>query len=247
MLHGGGFPPYARPVDGTASTSSGSRRLQVVLSCAMSVDGYIDDASPHRLRLSNDEDLDRVDAERAWSDAILVGAGTIRRDNPRLLVRSPARRAERTARGLPPNPTGVTITGSGDLDPSSLFFSADEATRLVYCPRAAVDGLRRRLEGRATVVGAGDPLDLRLVLADLTDRDVRRLMVEGGSMVHTEFLAEGLADELHLVVAPFFVGDSRAPRFVADGTFPNDMTLAETRRMGDLVLIRYLLKAPAGD
>jgi len=217
----------------------------------MSIDGYIDDASPHRLRLSNDEDLDRVDAERAWSDAILVGAGTIRRDNPRLLVRSPARRTERTARGLPPNPTGVTITGSGDLDPSRLFFTAGEATRLVYCSGAAVDGLRRRLEGRATVVEAGDPLDLRLVLADLTDRDVRRLMVEGGSMVHTQFLAEGLADELHLVVAPFFVGDSRAPRFVADGAFPHDtgnrMTLAETRRMGDLVLIRYLLKAPAGD
>ena len=38
--------------------------------------------------------------------------------------------------------------------------------------------------------------------------------------MHTQFLTEGLADELHLVVAPFFVGDSRARRFVGDGRFP---------------------------
>jgi len=220
-----------------------NERPYVVLSCAMSVDGYIDDAAPERLRLSNEEDLDRVDAERARADAVLVGAGTIRRDNPRLLVRSAAARNERVARGLPPNPTGVTITGSGDLDPSSLFFTAG-ATRLVYCSTAAADGLRARLPGTATVVAPGDPLDLRLLLDDLVGRGVRRLMVEGGSMVHTQFLAGGLADELQLVVAPLLVGDPAAPRFVADGAAHrpgSSMTLAETRRIGDVVLLRYLL------
>jgi 5-amino-6-(5-phosphoribosylamino)uracil reductase len=224
-------------------------RPYAVLSCAMSIDGYIDDAGPNRLLLSNPEDSDRIDAERARSDAILVGAGTIRRDDPRLVVRSAARRAERTARGLPANPTRVTITDSGDLDPSRRFFTAGEATSLVYGSRGAVDGLRVRLEGRAAVVDAGDPLDLRLVLDDLGARGVRRLMVEGGTMVHTRFLAEGLANELHLVVAPFFVGDSRAPRFVADGPFPHDsdhrMTLAEARQVGDVVLLRYHLKPRA--
>ena len=62
-------------------------RPYVLLSCATSIDGYIDDASEQRLLLSNDEDLDRVDAVRASCDAILVGAGTVRRDDPRLLVR----------------------------------------------------------------------------------------------------------------------------------------------------------------
>ena len=227
-----------------------SERPYVVLSCAMSVDGYIDDAGPNRLRLSNDEDLDRVDAERALADAILVGAGTIRRDNPRLLVRSAAARSARVARGLPPNPTGVTITGSGDLDPSSLFFTAD-ATRLVYCSGADENGLKARLRGKATVVALGDPLDrhpfMHLVLEDLAGRGVRRLMVEGGSMVHTQFLAGRLADELHLAVAPLLVGDPAAPRFVADGAPAGGpgslMTLAETRRIGDVVLLRYLLRA----
>ena len=65
-------------------------RPYVLLSAAMSADGYLDDASATRLVLSGEADLDRVDELRAGSDAILVGAQTIRADNPRLLVRSRA-------------------------------------------------------------------------------------------------------------------------------------------------------------
>jgi riboflavin biosynthesis pyrimidine reductase len=67
----------------------------------MSVDGYIDDTTPERLRLSDEEAFDRVDQVRAESDAILIGATTLRRDNPRLIVKSPRRQAERETRGLP--------------------------------------------------------------------------------------------------------------------------------------------------
>ena len=73
-------------------------RPYVLLSCAVTMDGYIDDTTDERLLLSNDADFDRVDAVRATCDAILIGANTIRRDNPRLVVRSQARRAERAAR-----------------------------------------------------------------------------------------------------------------------------------------------------
>src|SRR2546421_11913110 len=100
-----------------------SERPYVLLSCAMSVDGYIDDASPERLLLSNDEDFDRVDEVRAGCDAILVGANTIRRDDPRLLVRSPDRVRERVARGATPHPVKVTVTGTGSLEPSHKFFT----------------------------------------------------------------------------------------------------------------------------
>ena len=74
-------------------------RPHVLLSVATSLDGHIDDASPERLILSGAEDLDRVDVERAAVDAILVGAATIAADDPRLLVRSAERRAERVACG----------------------------------------------------------------------------------------------------------------------------------------------------
>ena len=217
----------------------------VLLSCAMSLDGCIDDATGERLLLSNDADCDRVDAERAGCDAVLVGANTVRRDNPRLLVRSAARRRERAARGLPPDPVKVTLTRSGELDPSLRFFTAGDTTKVVYCPSSAVDKTRERLAGAAVVVDTGEPLDLHNVLADLGARGVGRLLVEGGGSVHTQFLTAGLADELQLVVAPFFVGDARAPRFVGTGTFPwdarNRMTLAEARQIGDVALLRYLL------
>ena len=64
-----------------------STRPYVLLSVAMSVDGRIDGPGPARLVLSGRADLDRVDAERAASDAVMVGAGTVRRDDPRLLIR----------------------------------------------------------------------------------------------------------------------------------------------------------------
>jgi len=94
-------------------------RPYVLLSCAISADGYLDDASPHRLILSGPADLDRVDEVRAGCDAILVGAGTVRADDPRLLVRDPRRRARRAARGLPEHPARVTLTASGDLAPNA--------------------------------------------------------------------------------------------------------------------------------
>ncbi|GAB3070784.1 RibD family protein [Micromonospora schwarzwaldensis] len=217
----------------------------VLLSCAMSIDGYIDDATTERLLLSNDDDLDRVDATRAGCDAIMVGAATVRRDDPRLLVRSDRRRAERVARGLPPSPVKVTVTGSGDLDPVARFFTVGDGVKLVYCPSGVVDKAREQVGAVATVVDAGEPVTPEAVVADLAGRGVGRLMVEGGGTMHRQFLTAGLADELHLVVAPFFVGDGRAPRFVGEGRFPwhpgRRARVIEVRQIGDVVLTRYAL------
>ncbi len=220
-------------------------RPYVLLSCGMSIDGYVDEAGDQRLLLSNDADFDRVDDVRAGCDAILVGAATIRSDNPRLLVRSAARQAARVARGDAPQPRKVTVTQRCDLDPNARFFTVGDVEKLVYCASSTCPQARSRLGEVATVVDGGDPVDLHRVTADLHRRGVRRLMVEGGGTMHTQFLTAGLADELHLVVAPFFVGDSRAPRFVHDGDFPwgpqNRATLAEVRQIGDVVLLRYAL------
>ena len=220
-------------------------RPYVLLSCGMSIDGYVDDRSGDRLMLSNDADFDRVDAVRAGCDAILVGAGTVRQDNPRLLVRDEGRRAARVARGERPDPVKVTVTGNCDLDPASRFFTVGGADKLVYCATPALGSARRKLDGLATVIDGGDPVDLTAVTADLRRRGVERLMVEGGGTIHTGFLTAGLADELQLVVAPFFVGDSAAPRFVSDGEFPwgpkSRAELTEVRQIGDVVLLRYKL------
>lgn len=220
-------------------------RPHVLLSVATSVDGYIDDTSETRLLLSNQDDFDRVDEVRARVDAILVGANTIRRDDPRLLVRSSERQDERIGRGLPAHPIKVTLTASGDLDAGAKFFAAGDTEKIVYTRDAAVPAVRDALGAVATAVPAGDPIDLGTVLDDLGDRKVQRLMVEGGGTVHSQFLTAGLVDEIHLVIAPFLVGDPGAPRFVHPGRYPQDpehpMVLAETRQIGDVVLLRYVV------
>jgi 5-amino-6-(5-phosphoribosylamino)uracil reductase len=225
-------------------------RPYTLLSCGMSIDGYLGSATEQRLLLSNAADFDRVDAVRAECDAILVGAATIRNDNPRLLVRSTKRRADRVARGLPASPIKVTVTGKAELDACANFFAAGDTEKLVYCASRAVPEARDRLGPVATVVDGGQPVDMHHVTEDLHARGVGRLMVEGGGIVHTQFLTADLADELHLVVAPFFVGDSRARRFVSDGRFPwnpdRRATLAEVRQIGDVVLLRYALSPRFG-
>ncbi|GHA69830.1 dihydrofolate reductase family protein [Streptomyces anthocyanicus] len=220
----------------------------VLLSAAVSLDGYLDDTGPERLLLSSPADFDRVDGVRASVDAILVGGGTVRADNPRLLVNSAERRAARVADGRAEYPLKVTVSGSGELDPAARFWHTGGDKVLLTTD----DGARRAraLGIGADVVSLGADLDWRAALEYLNDRrGVRRLMVEGGGTVHTQLLQQGLADELQLVLAPLFVGDPAAPRLFGPGAYQGGrLRLVETRRIEDVVLMRYLPTAPgAGD
>jgi 5-amino-6-(5-phosphoribosylamino)uracil reductase len=229
-------------------------RPHVLLSVAVSIDGYLDDPGPQRLLLSNPADFDRVDAVRADSDAILVGAETLRRDDPRLLVGSLERRERRVSAGRPEHPLKVVVTAGGDLDPGLRVWHSGGG-KLVYTTDAGAARLADRLAGLAEVVSLGPDPDFGELLDDLGRRGVRRLMVEGGGRIHTRFLADGLADELLLAVAPILVGDPAAPRFLHPAAYPGGsrrrMILADVTRVGDIAVLRYLPKrtdaqTPAG-
>ena len=138
------------------------------------------------------------------------------------------------------------MTASGDLPPrvGVLHRGGRREARVLPAGERA-QRIASRLGDVATVVGLGARVTMADVVADLAERGVERLMVEGGGRLHTQFLVDELVDELQLVVAPFFVGESRAPRFVEAGRFPwtasRRATLADTRRIGDVVLLRYAL------
>ncbi|MCX4235292.1 MULTISPECIES: dihydrofolate reductase family protein [Streptomyces] len=221
----------------------------VLLSAAVSLDGRLDDTGPERLLLSGPADFDRVDEVRADSDAILVGAGTLRADNPRLLVNSAERRAARVAAGRPAYPLKVTVSGTGDLDPTANFWSTG-GEKVVYTTDDGAVTAVEALRGLGVdVVSVGAGLDWRAVLTHLHDvRGVRRLMVEGGGRVHTQLLQQGLADELQLALAPLVVGQPHAPKLFGDGPYPGGprsrLRLVETRPVGDVVLMRYVPTAP---
>ncbi|WTA24485.1 dihydrofolate reductase family protein (plasmid) [Streptomyces sp. NBC_00853] len=220
-------------------------RPYVLLSAATSVDGYLDDTSADRLLLSNADDFDRVDEVRASVDAILIGATTMRKDNPRLLVNSEERRAKRIAEGRSEYPLKVTVTASGNLD-AALKFWHHGGQKLVFTVDDAADKVKATLGDLADVVSVGADLDWGLVLDELGRRGIGRLMVEGGGTIHTQLMSQNLADEVHLAIAPLLVGEAAAPRFLGTADYPGGsaarMRLLEARTIGDVVLLRYAPK-----
>lgn len=221
-------------------------RPYVILSVAQSINGHIDDTTPERLVLSSTEDLDRVDGVRAGVDAILIGATTLRRDNPTLRVKSPDRVAARLARGEPAQLLRVIVSRTGRI-PADLRLWGSDGAKVVYVHEPAASAAAKVLDGLAEVVPVDRDAGFGPVLDDLGQRGVRRLMVEGGEQVHTQFLAQDLADELHVTVGGFFVSDPSAPRFVSPGVkLPQDsgrrMRLADVSRAGETAVLRYLVE-----
>jgi diaminohydroxyphosphoribosylaminopyrimidine deaminase/5-amino-6-(5-phosphoribosylamino)uracil reductase len=139
---------------------------------------------------------------------VLVGANTVRTDDPLL-----------TARGLPERPPRLTrvvldphLTTASD---SRLARTAREAPVLVFAEEGALDGREEELEALGVEVVAAprsaEGLDLAHVLQELGGRNVRGLLVEGGGETATRFVGQGLADKLTLFYAPKLVGSEGVP------------------------------------
>lgn len=170
--------------------------MLVNLSAAVTADGYMDDNTPERLTISTPEDMAEVYRLRTGHDAILVGAETLRRDNPALLLRDPEARRRRAERGLRPDLTKVTVTASGKLDPSLRFFTEGDAEHYVFSTVRLPE-----LDRVATVIRSDAP-SARAIVTELEKRGIRRLFVEGGARILRLFLEEGMADTLRLAVNP---------------------------------------------
>lgn len=218
----------------------------VIIKCAMSMDGYIDDNSDKRLVLSDVKDFERVDAVRAECDAILIGAETVRKDNPKILIKSAELRKNRLLKGMSENPMKITMTTSGMLSKDLRFFTNGNSEKIVYCGDRASEQLALHLAEVAEVVSSPHSrVEPEFILQDLNKRGIKKLMIEGGSGILTMFLSSGLVDELQVSVAPFFVGEINAPRFVNAGAFVHDkdhrMKLENVEMIGDMALLTYKL------
>ena len=171
--------------------------MRVTLSFATTADGYLDDNTPERLILSTPGDWEAVLQLRAAHDAILVGAETLRRDNPALLLRDPAARVHRAASGLRPDLTKVTVTRSGRISPELRFFTEGNADRYVFSPTEIPE-----LNGVAEVISTDGSITAAGIVTELEKRGVGNLLVEGGAQMLGMFLAEGMADEVRRAVNP---------------------------------------------
>jgi len=219
----------------------------VYLNMAATVDGKITSATREYPRLTSRYDRDTMDRLRAESDAILVGARSIRADNPFLHVRSEEMRAYRRSLGRPDSLLRIVVTASLDLDLDSRFFDDTFGTaRIIATVQEAPHERLARLESKAEIWQIGHKrVDLRLLLQRLKQQGVERLLAEGGGELNWALLEHDLVDELHVTVAPTLLGGRDAPTLL-EGT---GLTMADQRRLrlldlhreGDELYLRYAI------
>ena len=204
--------------------------MRIYLSIAASSDCCIDDCKPSRLRLSTDEDWNEIYRLRSDFDAILVGASTVRNDNPSLRIKDAALRERRRREGRQPDIVRVTLTASGNLPADAKFFAA-EGRAIVITSNAAYS------HPTAEVIYT-ESITAESVVSALERAGIGSLFVEGGAQTARMFMEAGAVDVLRYAVNPQIrVGDSAAPHF-DPSPWVAGMT-AERRNLGGMDVAEY--------
>jgi len=210
-----------------------------------SLDGYIATDSGDSDFVTGPANIVHLHRMRALCDAIVVGAGTIASDDPRLTTRL----VEGT------NPVRVVLDPSRRLDARYGVFSDGQAETILICDeQRTADGTES--PGHAEVVGVpvdAGRLDLEALLARLAERGLAAVFVEGGGRTVSRFLEAGLLDRLQIAIAPLVTG-AGTPGLRLPGCDDMAECLRPAHRvfsMGDDVLFDCDLRAggspPRGD
>jgi len=217
--------------------------MEVVVNAATSVDGKLSTRERRQVRISGNEDFDRVDRLRAAADAVLVGVGTVLADDPHLGVKSEDRRIERLRNGRPANPARVVADSRARTPPDATCLNDDAETYLLVSAAAPEDRRTALREAGATVIETGtDRVDLSTAFESLETEGVDRLLAEGGGELIYSLFEAGLVDELSVFVGSLVVGGREAPTLV-DGEgfvegFPA-LELVAVDRLDDGVVLEY--------
>jgi diaminohydroxyphosphoribosylaminopyrimidine deaminase / 5-amino-6-(5-phosphoribosylamino)uracil reductase len=181
------------------------KRPHVILKLAVSSDDKIGASGHKPVAISGEAARARVHLLRAQCDAILVGIGTVRADDPLLTCRLPGMEARSPVRVVLDRslriPGATRLVHSARETPLWVMTSSlSEAPAAMKLGAAGAQVIR--VATRATPPG----LDLKAVLHALADKGVTRLLVEGGARVASSFVAAGLVDEVWLLRGPDAIG-----------------------------------------
>jgi riboflavin-specific deaminase-like protein len=158
--------------------------------------------SGHSHYINGSAGLDHLHRLRAVVDAVVVGASTVRADDPQLTVR----------RVAGPDPVRVVLDPRGTLSRSARVFAADGTRRIVI----TLEGTSSQSSSDVETIALASPttlLDPAAILDALAACGLRRVLIEGGARTVSHFLGAGCLDRLHVVVAPVILG-SGIPSFV---------------------------------
>ena len=213
------------------------KRPRVIINCAMSADGKIASPTRKQMRISCDEDIERMYRLRNECDAVLVGVGTILADDPKLTVK------EKYVKHLK-QPLRVVLDSKGRTPAHALVLNDVTKTLII-----TAKGKEKTYEGsHIEVVGCKTDrngfIDVECVLDFLYRKGVRTLLVEGGGTVIWNFLKNKVVDDLYIFIGSFIIGGKDTPT-VAEGegiksekdSIP--LRIVEVKRIGFGLLIHY--------
>lgn len=220
------------------------RRPYILLNYALSLDGKLSTEQRDPVRFTSRIDRGLMDEIRADADAVLIGAGTLRAEDPPVRIRAARRRNERRRAGKSPHPVSVILSRSMRLPRTGRFWEDEQVERIIATTQQAKDEQVLPFRELAEVVRAGrTTVDLHEFCRMLADRGIGRLLVEGGGEVNMAFWEAGLVDEVYMTLCPVVIGGRNAPT-AADGRgFASDsfrtLRLIESRRVGQELFLRY--------
>lgn len=211
-----------------------TRRPWVVLKAAVTLDGRLAARGGDARWVSGEASRALAHELRDLCDAILVGAETVRRDDPALTTRLEGGRAGR-------DPKRVILDGRLGVPEGARALPGAIVATTGEAPEARAERLRARGAEVVRLPGRDGRVDLGALLDELGRRELLTLLVEGGGRVHGALLAAGLADQVVLFVAPKLIGAGGVPLLDVEG--PPKMADAwrleavSTRRVGDDILV----------
>ncbi len=212
------------------------KRPHVTINCAMSADGKIASPTRRQLRISSEEDIQRMYRLRHESDAVLVGIETILADNPKLTVKD-------SYVPHPRQPLRVILDSKGRTPADALALNTVSNTLII-----TTKGYKKTYQGPHIEVvecRANDEgfVDVEEALEILSEKGIQKLLVEGGGNIIWSFLQKRVVDDLYIYIGPCIIGGKDSPT-VADGEGINDeevlsLQIIEIKRIGPGVLIHY--------
>lgn len=216
----------------------------VAINMAVSADGKITTQAREPVRFGSMHDRDHMDALRAEADAVVIGAQTLRDDNPHLLVRSEAIFAQRQKSGKKNQPCSVVVSHRGEIPTQRHFFTDAVPQCLVVLPENAPAASLARLPTHCTIWRLGaEKVDPVRLLQKFAEHGMQHILIEGGGELAFAFLAADVVDALYLTMTPYLFGGREAPTLVEGPGWrmadAQRLALCSVRQVGDEVFLHY--------
>ncbi len=206
----------------------------------MSADGKISTFARKQVRISGHQDMSRVDALRAGSDAIMVGIGTVLSDDPSLTVKSEILQRSRIDKGLTRTPLRIVVDSKART-PTDANVLGDGC--IIAISKSASANNVANLSGKCEIIKCGETeVDIEELMSQLFKKGIRRLMVEGGSTLNWSLIMARLVDEIYVYIGNMLIGGVDAPTLVDGAGFSQNfprLKLISIEKMDEGTLLKW--------